>query len=85
MSPMNLRKHLRQATVGVADSVSFKRDGTLVFKRGYFYRHGMDEQKFAKHVLYLLEQAGVTATLVSARDRWAPWPRDSFFEVTVSL
>lgn len=72
------KKHLRENTSG-SDLTVFKQDGTVQFKRAYFYRMGADADKFADRVAGQLAKAGFNATLVEARDAWAAWPKTSYF------
>ena len=43
----------------VADSVSKRKDGTIVIRRGFFYRHGKDAQDFSLSVGAALSKAGI--------------------------
>lgn len=71
--------------IGGADKVMFKQDGTIVFKRSYFYRHGYSAEKFGTHIEAQLRAIDLKPVSVETRDAWAPWPRDSFFVATVRL
>jgi hypothetical protein len=48
-----------------------------ICKRGYFYTHGMTEDKLAAAVKNLIPEAVIS----SSRNFWHPWPKDSWFEV----
>jgi hypothetical protein len=63
----------------ISDRVIFKKDGTVEFRRSYFYRHGMDADQFAAAVEKRATKAGLNVMLTDSGDRWAPWPRDSYF------
>lgn len=54
-----------------ADSVSKKKDGTIVLRRGYFYRNGMSAEKFAAGVEGLLKAADLPLTVKSFGDHYA--------------
>jgi len=71
-------KTVRAALTGVCDSVGYsKKNGCFVAKRGYFYRHGMTEEKLAAAIQTALPSAVVVAT----SDQWHAWPKDSWLEV----
>jgi hypothetical protein len=69
------KKEIREKLRGSFDSVSFKKDGLIDVKRGYFYRHGLSVEGLTKALLNMYPNAEV----ISSTDRWAPWPRDSYF------
>lgn len=62
-----------------ADKVIFKKDGAVEFRRHYFYTHGMTADAFASRVQDDLRRAGFAARWSAVEDRWAAWPRDSYF------
>jgi len=43
----------------IADAVSKRKDGTIVIRRGFFYRHGKDCEDFRIAVCKHLNQAGI--------------------------
>ena len=55
----------------VADSVSRRRDGTIVVRRGYFYRHGQDAEDFQLAVGSALIKAGIQYSIKDYGDHWA--------------
>lgn len=61
------------------DRVIYRRDGRVVFRKNYFYPHGMTAEKWADTVLDRFP----SARLVSSDDNWNPWPKDSFFEAVI--
>lgn len=62
----------------IADSIGWSgKFQEYIVKRGYFYTHGMTEDKLAAAVKNLIPEAVIT----SARNFWHPWPKDSWFEV----
>ena len=67
------------------DKLMFKRDGTCVAKRGYFYRHGQSASGFADRITATLEKQDIHVEIVSARDDWNAWPKDSNFVVTFKM
>ena len=74
------RKKLKDAfesrVIGV-DKISFKRDGTIVAKQGYFYRHGATPEKLAEQVKGQLAAAGIEIEVTDTYDDFKPWPKDS--------
>jgi hypothetical protein len=61
------------------------KDGPLRVTRQYYYRNGMDAEKFEAGIKKRLEAIGVAFKEISSGDRWAPWPRDSFFWAEVKF
>lgn len=61
------------------DSISFKKDGTIVAKRGYFYRHGATPESVAEKMKMALLKNGINIAIVDAYDDFKPWPKDSNF------
>lgn len=63
------------ADVIIADQISQNRDGNFVFRRGYFYRHGMDSSSFARRIENDIIQnfPGVAFTMLENGDHWAPF------------
>ncbi len=59
----------------MCDSIGKKRDGSghFVFRRGYFYRHGIDQHKFAKRISFELSELGIDHKIVDCGDHWAPF------------
>ena len=54
-----------------ADQIGRNKDGNYVFRKGYFYRNGMDSDKWAQRVADQLAKAGLKATLIDSYDHWA--------------
>lgn len=75
------KKEIREKLLSSFDSVRFKKDGSIEVKRGYFYRHGMTVEGLVKTLLNKYPNAKV----ISSTDRWAPWPRDSYFFIRFIL
>ena len=69
---LNVSK-IRTAVLGIADTVGKKKDGSFVVRRGYFYRNGLDGDKFKASVLVALKQHGFTAEAIDWGDHWAPF------------
>lgn len=78
----SLRSRIAEVFPG-EDRVVGHKDGTVTVKRSYFYRHGMDSQKWADNVIKTLAEAGITVSEVEHNDEWRAWPKTSYFTVTV--
>jgi len=65
------------------DRVICRQDGSVQCKRSYFYTFGNNPDKFAAIVTDRLNAAGVTGFVVYAEDKWAKWPKTSYFIATV--
>ena len=76
---------LREALAGIADRVVFHKDGTFTARRDYFYRHGTTSESFSLACQAALRKAGVAIEQTAVQDRWAPWPRDSYFAATFKV
>lgn len=63
----------KRALQGVADSVGRNKEGHLVARREFFYRHGGTSEKFAGEVSRALTKAGVKHTVVDHNEHWAPF------------
>lgn len=72
------RNAIRTAVAEVSDSASFKKDGTIVIKRGYYYRpSGLSVEQFGAGIKALLSKKGFNVELVDTIDDWKAWPKDS--------
>ena len=70
---MTTVKSIKTALSGIADSVGRNKAGNFVVRRGYFYRNGMDSDKFADRVVQTLAAANITVRVVESRDNWRPF------------
>ncbi len=68
-----------------ADHKMFKKDGTAVFKRSYFYHHGQTADGVAERITKQVEAAGFKASDVEATDQFARWPKTSYFVVSMKV
>ena len=82
------RTDFQKAAVAVIDAKVYpdtrtcRADGSIEVKRSYFYRHGMTADGFAAGIQAELSKAGIAA-VVTGQDKWASWPRTSWFVATV--
>lgn len=75
-------KWVDENLIGVHKFVKHK-DGTMSFMRSYFYRHGMDADRWSINVVNQLSEAGFKVELVDAIDEFASWPKTSYFRAIV--
>jgi hypothetical protein len=64
-------KEIRDALAGVADTVGRNKQGQIVVRRGFFYRHGMDSEKFANRVRAALKAAGLGYLVLDQGEKYA--------------
>ena len=79
-----LKNAFENSITGV-DKISFKKDGTILAKRGYFYRHGASPEKMADTLVASLKAEGIEIEVVDKYDDWKPWPKDSNLVVIFKL
>jgi len=79
-----LKDAFENSITGV-DKISFKKDGTIIAKRGYFYRHGANPEKMADALVASLKAEGIEIEVVDKYDDWKPWPKDSNLVVVFKL
>ena len=75
---------INESAVVFADKIVCKSNGSVEIMRGYFYRHGMDAEKWVDMVRVALKAANVAAD-VRGEDRFQPWPKDSYFVAVVTM
>lgn len=74
-----------------ADGAGRKKNGNIVFRWGYFYRHGNSPEKYRDLVQMVLNQQHIDHEVVDFGDHWAPFSggaslaRSSHFYVEVKL
>jgi len=74
-----------------ADSIYRQKDGTIIFRRGYFYRHGMTPEAFRDKISSSLKKIGIDHSVVDYGDHWTPFnggaslSRSSHFYVRVRV
>jgi hypothetical protein len=80
LTAKQVRKALEDAGMSV-DAVR-TRKGLVEVKRSYFYRMGNTADEFAERVRKALASQGIIAPITS-EDRWAAWPKTSWFAAIV--
>ena len=70
----SILKTLKDNIIG-ADTIGRKRDGSgnYLFRREYFYRHGMDSDIYADNISKQLTDIGINHAVVKSGDHWAPF------------
>jgi hypothetical protein len=66
-------KAIKNALGGYADSISRKRNGNILIRRGFFYRHGVTAESLCNHIEFRLKEAGIRYRLVSYGEVWKPF------------
>jgi len=74
-----------ETVVTGVDKLTFKKDGTIEGRRGYFYRHGQSPQSVAEQLKKALSSQGIEIQIVNSYDDFKPWPKDSNFVVVFKL
>lgn len=83
-------KSIRAAVTHHSDTVGKRKDGSFIIRHGYYYRNGVDADKFAKAIEALLTAAGLEFTTVDKGDHWAAFrggastANSSHFWITVA-
>jgi hypothetical protein len=67
------------------DKLTFKRDGSIEARRGYFYRHGQSPQSVADQLKKALNSQGIEIKIIDMYDDFKPWPKDSNFVVAFKI
>lgn len=64
-------KEVRAALDSTADSVGYSgKTGEYIARRGFFYRHGYDADKFEAAVRRKLELAGLKVRTIETYEKW---------------
>lgn len=76
-----IRQEIRAAIGPIVDRLIFKKNGTCEARLTYFYRHGKSPDQLADRI-----RAAIPGTVVvETTDRWAAWPRVSYFRVVFKM
>lgn len=54
-----------------ADQISKNKAGNFIFRKGYYYRHGMDSQQYADRISKNLTALGIKFQVLGDGDHWA--------------
>lgn len=66
-----------------ADAIICRKNGTVEIRRSYFYRFGATATSYADQIRDILSHEGIPAN-VTGDDRWAAWPKTSYFVAIIS-
>ena len=89
MTNVSAFSKIRQSVV--ADQISRKRDGSIVFRDGYFYRHGQTPEQFRDRIIASMDKTGLKFTVTDFGDHWAAFnggaslARSSHFYVEIKI
>jgi len=78
-------KNFFESTYTGIDKITFKKDGTIVAKRGFFYRHGVTSKSTADRLKDEAAKKGIVIDIVDDWEDWKPWPKDSNFVVVFKI
>lgn len=65
------------------NKVIAKKTGTIEARRGFFYTHGYTSTDWMNDVVAHLASLDIAVTVVESFENWQPWPRDSYWTVTL--
>jgi hypothetical protein len=82
---------VKKAVGHAADTVGKTKNGTVMVRKGYFYRCGSTASSVAARISTLLTEAGVAHRIEDSGDHWAPFvgkgsvARNSHFYVEITV
>ena len=71
MAKMTYVGEIRKALEVLTDSVSKRKDGTIVIRRGFYYRHGQDAESFRIAVCKVLNKTDIKYSIKDYGEKWA--------------
>jgi len=69
MKKKSLMSQLKELCV--ADTVGKRRDGSIILRKGFFYRHGCTAEMYGQGVLTACERIGVKVQLLEVGEHYA--------------
>lgn len=60
-----------------ADTISRRKNGTVILRRGFFYTSGFTADKFADHIISELAKIGTFASVVESGEIWKQFNGES--------
>jgi len=66
-------KTIRNALGGYPDSISRKRNGNILIRRGYFYKNGVTAESLRNYVENRLKETGIKYSVVDYGEVWKPF------------
>lgn len=68
---------------GTIDQVICRKNGNVEVKKSYYYTFDDSATKYADRIREVMEREGLGAS-VRGEDRWAAWPKTSYFVAIIS-
>jgi len=68
--PKSFQAQVSNILAALADTVSKRRDGSIVIRRGFYYRHGADAETYKIAVCKRLNEAGMNYHLKDYGEKW---------------
>jgi hypothetical protein len=66
-------KAVKEAITHSADSISRKRNGNIIIRKTFYYRHGTTADSFLGNIEAKLQNAGIDYTVVDYGEVWKPF------------
>lgn len=66
-------KAVREALGSYVDSIGKNKAGDIVVRKGFFYTHGMDSERFSSHCLKRIREAGFDVIVMDSGEVWKPF------------
>jgi hypothetical protein len=79
-----LKSAFEEVVTGI-DKLTFKKNGTIEGRHGYFYRHGNSPESVAKKLQSSLQSKNIEIEIIDSYDDYRPWPKDSNFVVVFKI
>lgn len=79
-----IRKFCQSSFSGI-DTISFKKDGTIVAKRSYFYGSSGAEDKLAKSIQASMKDLDIDIQILGTDDEFKQWPKTSYYVVKFKI
>ena len=78
-------RDFRKLAEGLFNKVIRHKDGTFSLKQRFFYRHGMDSNKWEDRVYNILKKENEKFIIIGSFEDWNAWPKDSWFVCRIKL
>jgi len=76
---MAISKEIKSKIIELGfDKVTFRQNGEIVVKEGYFYHHGRTAEKFAEFAKEEIKKVVPNIEIKECNDEWRAWPKDSY-------
>ena len=84
-SKAQIKRALKEPCDSGADQVIVRTNGEVVFRRYYFFRHGLTSARFRQRMVRFAENLCLTVLDETDRDHYDRWPNVSYFEATLKI